>query len=694
MKRYLIWILLLTAQLASAQDSGRLDAYGFTLNYSFTGGTIIMKEEDLAQPGRFFSYNCEAYPGDVLTFSCSTDNTDPYTVSASLSASTAKPYLGRMRGGESLFEKSYGGGKSASFSYTVPDGAGSVGVHLGMYSPFKGHDVLGVGILFTILKKPVARSESEAKPNSVTNSPPENPKEVNATTSQKSGETSEEENPTSSNEGLSGIKHLLGGLLSWLRGEDDPLGLGEHTDARESAIVCIAGVLLSLLLGGLAGGAGGTAPIVPPASPVDPTKFTPTYYPDYCKQFITQQPDGDVVMKSPATGQNVHYYSNGDGTWFTESGMTYTAEDIEERLRYEAENAGYVRQNAETAARNVAAQRAAWEAQNARDLVRGYSDEMKEYRDWKQQQENQVRHEEYLEKMSWKYHVPPTDKAIKDAIKFEQAMNRIDADTYNDLAKQLDKSINRLQTVEKVCDFGIGVLGSCVPGGTAVKNAYTFAKSTLVAASESFVESKSLDEAAAHILIGMGDGALGVIQNEAGDLAGEGKLALVKEWGINVLTEDLKEGMKVIADSETWKGGFLEGMDKLGRTFISTTGKKTAGFGLGKVVSGGLGFLKDTATASLNPDGVEMGKFCFNVSTAKRIDYWLNKSIDVAAGGKNIGTIENGKAVEELANNALSWVGFSDKVEQFGSDTANWINDFGSTCDRIDVLATNFNKKW
>lgn len=188
MKRFLIGMLmlLLAAPMANAQDSGRLNAHGFTLNYSFSGGKIIMKEEDLARPGQFLSYNCEAYPGDVLTFSCSTDNPDPYTVSATLSASTAKPSAGRVVGGESLWYENHPGGRSASISYTVPDGAGSVSVSLITNSPFKPYPVLGVSFLFTILKKPAARSE--INPDSVSEYLPENVKEVTTKASENAGE--------------------------------------------------------------------------------------------------------------------------------------------------------------------------------------------------------------------------------------------------------------------------------------------------------------------------------------------------------------------------------------------------------------------------------------------------------------------------------------------------------------------------
>lgn len=531
--------------------------------------------------------------------------------------------------------------------------------------------------------------------------------------------------PDSGHDGQGGVMQFLSDLLAWLSGEGDPLGLGEHTDATESAVVGVVGTLLALLLGGLAGGVGGAAPVVPPALPVDPVRFTPTNYPNYSERFITQQPDGDLVVTSPATGQSVHYYSNGDGTWFTDSGMTYTANDIEERLRFEAENAGVLQQDAQTAARNVAEQHSAWEAQNARDLERGYSDEQKEYMDWKQEQENQLKHEEYLDKMAWKYHVPPTDKAVMDAIKFEQTMNRIDADTYIDYAKQCDQFIKTLETVDKTCEIGVNILGSCVPGGGVVKNAYTFAKSTLVAASESVAEGKSASEGLAHVLVGMGDGALGVIQNEAGNLAGKGAFTMVKEWGINVITEDLKEGMKAIAEGK--------GIEDIGKTMIETTGKKTAEFGIGKAVGGVLGFFKDTAKASLNPDGVDMDQFSFNVSTAKRIDYWLNQTHRMALGGKtstvnvsvgdkgiNVwkgagfkyfsGKVDTGGLAEGVIgevlsrNNAYDWGGsvanqVSDKVASgvgsamYGFDVAGeTLADFAHQYGNFNALAAPFGK--
>lgn len=528
----------------------------------------------------------------------------------------------------------------------------------------------------------------------------------------------------------------LQNLMTWLKGDGDPLGLGEHSSALESAVINTIGIVASILIGNgvasvvggsgasvvsglteamMEGAAGSTPPPVPNGpdingleakrkeeeeegtppdvpqepEPVDPNKFNPSDYP-YGGQYLSQQPDGDIVMKSPVTGKDVHFYSNGDGTWFTDSGCTYNADDIGERLRYEAENSGVLRQDAETAARNVAEQYAQWEAQNQRDLERGYSDEQKAYMDWKQEQANAEKKQELLEKLADKYHVAATEKAVKDAIKFEQTMNIIDAEVYADLGKQWDEGIETLKKVDKGCETIVNVMSGCVPGGGAVKNAYTFAKASLVATSEAIAEGKDLKEGAAHVWVGMVNGALGVIQNEAGNLTKGAKYAMVKELGINVVTEEAKEFINGIA-----KGQSLE---EISKNMINATGKTTVSFGIGKLISGGIDKLKDTAKASLDPNDVDVDKFYFSEGTAKKIDKWLNKfewSKTTNLKGTNIadangvfgisktanvvfgGQIEGDGLVGGLIGEVVNWS--EDKkitnLTGWGGDVAEWAND-------------------
>ncbi len=536
------------------------------------------------------------------------------------------------------------------------------------------------------------------------------------------------------------LRETMDGLLAWLSGEGDPLGLGEHTDAKMSAVINSLSTIASLLLAnglvsimgggsgsGLVGtltngitGAGGTPPPAPDTPKIDALEpkrkeeedekekdKTPPPPPDpnadLFKKYVKTDADGDLTLKDPVTGKETIYTNNGDGTYHNlTTGQDWTPEEIGERLRYETENQALLKQDADQAARNAAEQRAQWDAQNQRDLERGYSDEQKAYADWKQEQENQQKHQEYLEKMAAKYHVPPTDKAVKDAIKFEQVMNEIDAKTHLAEAEAIGESINYLEKVDKGCEVAVNVMSGVVPGGSTVKNVYTFAKSTLVATSEAIAEGKSFDEGLAHIAVGMGDGALGVIQNEAEGLAGKGKYAWAKELGINVATEDLKVGMKAIAEGKS--------IDEIGKEMLSATGKKTAEFGAGKAVKGLLGGIQKKAASSLDP--TDTSKFKFSDGTAKKLNKWLDSDNTVSFGkgtradvfkvkvndvgltdsvgslGK-MGSVTSGQGfskfytgavntrnlTENLINEGLSQTGVSDYVGGKGSDLMEWAND-------------------
>ena len=541
--------------------------------------------------------------------------------------------------------------------------------------------------------------------------------------------------PVLSEETRQELRETMDGMIAWLSGEGDPLGLGEHTDAKTSAvintlstiasillangIVSIAGGSSSSIVGSLMGsaGAGGTPPPVPDANldalnakrkEEEEEDKTPPPTPDpnekLFKQYVKTDADGDLTMKDPITGKETIYVRNGDGTYTNlTTGQSWTTQEIGERLRYETENRDLLKADADQAAKNVAEQQAQWDAQNKHDQERGYSDEMEKYQEWKEAEEAKLEKQLELERLARKYGVAPTEKAVKDAIQFEQVMNQIDSQTHLAEAEAYGNSIEYLTKVDKYSEVAVNVMAGAVPGGNTVKNAYTFAKSTLVATSEAIAEGKDIGEGTAHILVGMGSGALGVIQNEAGNLTEGKSYAMLKEWGINVATEDLKEGMKAIAEGKS--------IDEIGKTLISTTGKKSAEFGLGKLVSGGMDKLKDKAAASLNP--ADTSRFKFGEGTAKNINKWLNKENTASFGiGKRadvfkvkvndvglkgnvgetfrgVGSVAPGEGfsifhtgavntrslTENLVNEGLSQTGVSDYVGGKGSDLMEWAND-------------------
>ncbi len=418
------------------------------------------------------------------------------------------------------------------------------------------------------------------------------------------------------------------GIDMWLRDEGDPFHLGEHTDAKETIAIQVVSIIGAILLGGIGGFVGGSGsaivanlteiingggggsdfpPELPdreaidgkkpeeeeekegdvPPSPPDDKLFHSTDYPDLCNKYIKEAPDGTLTVKDPATGQKTEYYPTEDGRWVKYYGDTnpLTDADIEERVRFSYENSDYVKQTAETTKRNQQEQHEAWEKQSRIDFERGYSDESKAFSDWKKEQEQLRNHEDYINKLADKYHT--TVDNLKKTIKNEQIKAQIESAEWMKESAKYDEAIATAELVDKTCEAAVNVMGECVPGGRLIKNAYTLAKSTLVAASEAHYSNMSVGEKFAHVMSGTGQGALGVIQNQAGDLTKNP----FKEYAITVGTEMVKDGMKV-----------YEKTGDLGTTFygmVNSGAMKTGDFMLGKLASGGLDKLKTGAEQSL-----------------------------------------------------------------------------------------------
>ena len=447
------------------------------------------------------------------------------------------------------------------------------------------------------------------------------------------------------------------GIDMWLRGEGDPFGLGEHTDAKESIAIQVMSTIAAILLGGGVGGfiggtgsqivanlteiingGGGGADFPPelpeqegiegkkpeeeeekdgdtPPTPPDDKLFHPTDYPELCNQYIKEGPDGTLTVKDPATGKKTEYYPTEDGKWVKYYGDTnpLTDADIEDRVRFSYENSDYVNQNAETAKRNQEEQRKLWDDQNKRDLERGYTDEMKAYRDWKDEQEQIRKHEEYVNKLADKYHT--TVDKLEKTIKKNQIAAKIEGAKWLGEEAKYDNYIAHAELVDKLSEVAVNVMGECVPGGRLIKNAYTFAKSTLVAASEAHYSNMSAGEKIAHVMSGAGQGALGVIQNQAGDLTKNP----LKEYAITVGTEMVKNGMKVYEKTGDI-GTTVYGM-------INSGAKKTGDFLLGKTVSFGIGKLKSSAVQSLTNKPIPLDKdtgLRMPPATAKKVLSFFN----------------------------------------------------------------------
>ncbi|MBP5360748.1 MAG: hypothetical protein J6129_04620, partial [Bacteroidaceae bacterium] len=220
--------------------------------------------------------------------------------------------------------------------------------------------------------------------------------------------------------------NYLEGLTTWLSGEGDPFGFGEHTDANTSAVIGAIGTVASILLGnGLAGMLGGSAGSLvdtlinsatgganplPGSDAPDLSKMeglkgrkpeeeeekeeeTPPPPPEEKLEFLDKytrvDSDGDFWVRDPVTGKETLYTNNGDGTYRNfNTDQDWRPEEINEHLRYRDENSGPLKQDAETAAKNAAEQHEQWEKES-----KELSQEGKDYLNWKHQQEEAFRKE-------------------------------------------------------------------------------------------------------------------------------------------------------------------------------------------------------------------------------------------------------------------------------------------------------------
>lgn len=529
----------------------------------------------------------------------------------------------------------------------------------------------------------------------------------------------------------------LNDLTTWLSGEGDPLGLGEHTDAKTSAVINTIGMVAAILLGNglagiLGGGAGGftsaltggiassmpppPAPGSAPSSPDMPDVRRPEEEEgeqpqagppsppepghEFFDKYARTDADGDICVKDPVTGNETLYVNNGDGTYRNlTTGQDWTPAELNERLRYRDENSGVLKQDADQAARNAAEQHAQWE-QESQTL----SQDGQDYLKWKHEQEAAERKREQVVKLAEKYGVSPDERIVRNTIRHEQELNQIDSELNKEESDILESKEKYLETVDKTCEIGVNVMSNFVPGGNHVKDVYTFAKSTLVATSEAIADGKSAGAAVGHVMVGITDGALGVIQNRAGDLAGKGPNALGKEYGITILTENLKEGMK-----ELYKTGDFS---KAGTAMINATGKKTADFGFGKALGYGMGKLKDAA-----------GQGKLGEGTSKMIDKWFNQKHSFHAGQRAevykighesvktgdfkwgvskgagfskfySGTVDFGKVTEGVINEGMNQTGMHDwagrmatgvtgKVSEIAGEVAYDVSDSAHDVARI-----------
>ncbi len=223
--------------------------------------------------------------------------------------------------------------------------------------------------------------------------------------------------------------------------------------------------------------------------------------------YISRDADGDLNVRDPASGENRLYKANGDGTYTNPlTGATYTEEELKDSLESRAENASLIRKD--DAARDAAIydQRDENEkrSQFGIDIEKQAQEEL-------ERQNAVIEHESYVEGLELKY--GEEGKELKKAIMTEQINAEVEGNRQMAKEAYLEAGQKTAESTEKAADVAIDVLAE-VTGeeGKAIKDAYTFTKSTLAKGAEAYAEGRSVTQGMVH---GAVEGAVSVGQNHA-----------------------------------------------------------------------------------------------------------------------------------------------------------------------------------
>ena len=423
---------------------------------------------------------------------------------------------------------------------------------------------------------------------------------------------------------------LIGQLDSLTHALQEYVGVtGDHTGPIPSAIISVISTIGAILLangvasitgdvGGFFGGGGGPSSPIPSPGPDSPYGGTqpnirrdeeklppqpdpqpdpepepqPTPEQQYWNKYVSEDAEGTLTMRDPATGKITHYYPQENGEYLSDSGFTYGREDIAENLRLRAENAGYFGDIAKKAAQDVAEQREQAARENAETQARG--DAIRAQREAEAQEE--AKRQAYMQKLADKYGVDVNDvDNLRKTISDEQADAQREAELWKKTADILDKTTTALEVIDKASEVTINIMGDCVPGGAAVKNAYTFAHSVAAAGGKAYADGKSGWDFAAELGKGAIDGGLGVLQNCAGNLASN-----VYTEGVMVVgTEGIRKGLEAMSDPDKTPDEILSAM---GHGMTS----KLNNFLIGKGVEKGINTLGKSADQTLDPYNVTL----------------------------------------------------------------------------------------
>ena len=296
--------------------------------------------------------------------------------------------------------------------------------------------------------------------------------------------------------------------------------------------------------------------------------------------------DGSITVTDPVDGTKHTYEPDGNGGWDNLlTGGGYNSDyELLSHLESREENREPLLKDAQQAVKNLEEQRKEWEEKITQEFNQGFSKEMEDYRNWKEVQEQNLKHEIYVDhrllELSSKFNVEPTKDAVMKALAEKQAKDELEGYEHMAMSDEYGKSEQYLKNVKTTAAVGlVAVPLVAATGGAAlgtgaltaaeigkaklVYDVYTVSNSVVEFNGEAYLHNGSLKDHATATALGLVHGGFGVAQNHVGGIAGNNTIVnnTVGKFIFNTATQG---GLYV--GSEVSKGALFSGFSEYEKT--------------------------------------------------------------------------------------------------------------------------------
>ena len=221
-------------------------------------------------------------------------------------------------------------------------------------------------------------------------------------------------------------------------------------------------------------------------------------------RYIRRDPDGDLMVRDPATGKETLYIKQEDGSYRnTVSDQNYTVGEIKNMVSHVEENRGYYSDISKKQQEAVADQH-----EHASD----FSETSVKLAEQIRQQAEQDAKEDAIYKIGYKHGVYNGDEdAIRERLKHKQAVEVSINDDYHRVAANIDTAVKVAEGAKKVADVAADVVGTVDKTGI-FKDVYSATTAAAGNAGEVMAGNMTAAEAVAKTAV---DASTEIIKNRA-----------------------------------------------------------------------------------------------------------------------------------------------------------------------------------